>query len=140
MHDGSNGPAADQPIYDIWHAPRRAWIAVWIYVGLIALGAVVMATLHAPGWVAPFFVIPAVAAIGYSFIAHHNAISKQEGVERQVYLESTGIAFFVVMASLLAWYFLEVFADMPHISALWIFLYAVAVQAVISIIAKRRMS
>src|SRR5699024_2003839 len=113
MQDGSNGPGTKQPVYDVWHAPRRSWIAVWIYAGFICLDAVVMAVLHAPEWVAIFLIVPAVAAIGYAFIAHHNAISKQEGVERQVYLESTGIAFFVVMASLLAWYFLEVFADMP---------------------------
>lgn len=140
MYDGSNKRGTGEPIYDMWHAPPRTWTAVWIYVGFIIVGAVIMAATHSPGWVALFFVIPAIVSIGYGFIVHHNAISTQEGVERQLYLESSGLAFLIVLASLLAWYFLEVFADMPQVSALWIFLYAVIVQTVMYVIAKRRMS
>lgn len=120
-------------------APKAFWIGMGLYMVFVAAATFTSMSAWTPHWLDYAFVALAIVAASYAIFRLRRSIKKTEGVENHVYTESTATAFWMVMLGALAWFFLEVFADMPHLSAIWTWIYGFVVWAILYAVESRRL-
>jgi hypothetical protein len=120
-------------------APRSFLVGMAAYFVLAVIGIVVVATIDDPPIaVAVVAALLPAGAAAYALVGQFRSMRSQEGVERLVYTDSAAIAFFVILLSALAWFFLEALADAPHLSAFATWIYGVVVWVGIYVVLGRR--
>lgn len=120
-------------------APKAFWIGMGLYLVFVAAATTAAVIDWAPQWSNFVFVGLAIAAAGYAIFSLRRSVKNTEGVENHVYTESTALAFWMVMLAALAWFFLEAFAGLPHISAIWTWLYGFVVWSILYAIESRKL-
>lgn len=120
-------------------APKTFWIGMGLYLLFVAAATFTSTSAWTPHWLDFVFVGLAIVAASYAIFGLRRSVKNTEGVENHVYTESTALAFWMVMLAALAWFFLEVFANLPHISAIWTWIYGMAVWSVLYAIESRRL-
>lgn len=120
-------------------APVQFWIGMGLYMVFVGAATAVALSDWAPSWLNFALVALAIGSASYAVLRLRSSIKNTEGVENHVYTESTALAFWIVMLSALAWFFLETFADMPHISAIWTWIYGFVVWSILYAIESHRM-
>ncbi|GAB3563761.1 hypothetical protein [Spelaeicoccus albus] len=133
-------PATSNPLASCYRsAPKSFWLGMGVYMLFVAAATVTSMNANAPHWLDFVFVGLAIAAASYAIFGLRRSVKNSEGVENHVYTESTALAFWMVMLAALAWFFLETFADLPHISAIWTWVYGLVVWSVLYAVESRRM-
>lgn len=119
--------------------PKSFWIGMGLYLVFVAAATAASTLAWRPQWLSFVFVGLAIAAASYAIFSLRRSVKNTEGVENHVYTESTALAFWMVMLAALAWFFLEVFADLPHISAIWTWVYGFVVWSILYAVESHRL-
>jgi hypothetical protein len=117
---------------------RPLAIGMGIYAALLVSAVVVLNTVHHPPLALTVIlaVLPPAAATA-AILGQRRQIRGREGIERTVLTEATSLSFYATALSALAYGFLESWAGAPHLSMLWVYFYAMAVWALLSVLLGR---
>ncbi len=118
---------------------RRFILAMACYLGIVAGGTLILNGLDpAPAWAGVAVACAAVVPAAVMLWIGPWMMRGEDGLERWVLYRSATVAFFLTMALVLGSGLLEGFADMPPLSAWWVYSVGMLSWGVATFVLQRR--